>query len=186
MITKIISGGQTGADRGGLDAAIYCKVPHGGWCPKRRKAEDGIIPIEYRLTEMESGEYLTRTQANVIDSDATLIFSHGPLSGGSLQTAKYAHHLEKPYHVIDLLRTSRTKTVEEIVRWLAGDAKLTNHDENQASPPLDCILNVAGSRESHAPGIQDAVFCLMVDVLIKVNPVSQHFYSLEKANTALS
>ena len=124
MITKIISGGQTGADRGGLDAAIHCKVPHGGWCPKRRKAEDGVIPSEYHLTEMESAEYLPRTQANVIDSDATLIFTHGPLSGGSLKTAEYVHQLEKPYHEIDLLHMSRSNAVKEIVRWLAGDTDL--------------------------------------------------------------
>ena len=73
MITKIISGGQTGADRGGLDAAMHCDWPHGGWCPKGRKAEDGVIPVEYHLTEMLTSAYLPRTQANVIDSDATVI-----------------------------------------------------------------------------------------------------------------
>jgi len=83
MITKLISGGQTGADRGGLDAAIHCDLPHGGWCPKGRKAEDGVIPAEYHLTEMLTDKYLPRTQANVIDSDATVIFTYGPLSGDS-------------------------------------------------------------------------------------------------------
>ncbi len=186
MIIKIVSGGQTGADRGGVDAAIYCKIPHGGWCPRGRRAEDGIAPVEYHLIEMESDEYLPRTQANVIDSDATLLFTRGTLSGGSLKTAEYAHHLEKPYHVIDLSRRLRSKAVQEIVHWLSGDPSLTDHDEYQASPPLECILNVAGSRESHAPGIQDAVFRLMVDVLIEVNSVSKNVYSLGKANTALS
>lgn len=185
MITKIVSGGQSGTDRGGLDAAIYFQLPHGGWCPKGRKAEDGIIPLDYHLTEMESEEYLARTQANVIDSDAALIFTHGPLSGGSLKTAEYAHHLEKPYHEIDLLLISRSHAVEAIVRWLAGEADLTDHDEYQASPPLACILNVAGSRESHASGIQDAVFRLMVDVLIEVNPSCKNFYRLGQANRVL-
>jgi len=64
MITKIISGGQTGADRGGLDAAIYCEMPHGGWCPKERKAEDGVIPAKYYLKEMLADTYLPRTKAN--------------------------------------------------------------------------------------------------------------------------
>ncbi len=54
MITKLISGGQTGADRGGLDAAIHCGLPHGGWCPKGRKAEDGVIPVEYHLHEIST------------------------------------------------------------------------------------------------------------------------------------
>jgi len=186
MITKIISGGQTGADRGGLDAAIHCDLPHGGWCPKGRKAEDGIIPSEYHLNEMASAEYLPRTKANVFDSDATVIFTYGLLSGGSLKTVMYAHHLEKPYHDIDLLRTTPKKAVVEIMRWLAGDEELNDYDEYVACPPLACVLNVAGSRESHAPGIQEAVFRLMVDVLMKVNITSKHFQRLRKAKKVRS
>lgn len=175
MITKIISGGQTGADRGGLEAAIHCGIPHGGWCPKGRIAEDGAIPADYSLNEMASPEYLPRTKANVVDSDATVIFTYGPLSGGSLQTATYAHHLEKPYHDVDLKRTTRGRVVEGIVRWLGGDDELNDYDEYHARPPLECILNVAGSRESHTPGMQDAVFQLMVDVLTQVNPSCKHY-----------
>ena len=182
MITKIISGGQTGADRGGLDAAIHCELPHGGWCPKGRKAEDGVIPDEYHLTEMLSAEYLARTKANVIDSDATVIFTYGPPSGGSLQTITYAHHLEKPYHEVDLSDTTQRQAVEEIMFWLAGDVELNDYDEYVACPPpLACILNVAGSRESQAPGIQEAVFHLMVEVLISVNITSEHFIRLGEA-----
>ncbi len=178
MLTKIVSGGQTGADRGGLDAAIHCELPQGGWCPKGRKAEDGSIPLDYHLTEMASAEYLPRTQANVIDSDATVILTYGPMSGGSLQTATYAHHLAKPYLDVDLLITTRRKAVEEIVRWLAGDAELNDYDEYIAKPPSACSLNVAGSRESRAPGLQEAVFRLLVDVLIQVNPACKNFYRL--------
>jgi len=90
MITKLISGGQTGADRGGLDSAIHCDLPHGGWCPKGRRAEDGVSPAEYHVTEMLTDKYLPRTQANVIDSDAMVIFTYGPL-GGSLKTPMYTH-----------------------------------------------------------------------------------------------
>jgi len=181
MITKIISGGQTGADRGGLDAAIHCEIPHGGWCPMGRKAEDGVIPVEYHLTEMATPEYIPRTKANVFDSDATVIFTYGPFTGGSLKTVTYAHYLEKPYHEVDLLRTTDRQAVEEIVRWLAGEAELNDYDEYVAKPSEACILNIAGSRESHAPGIQDAVFRLMVDVLSKVNLTSKHFHRLKKA-----
>ena len=185
MITKIISGGQTGADRGGLDAAIHCQWPHGGWCPKGRKAEDGVIPVKYHLKEMASPEYLPRTKANVVDSDATIIFTYGPPTGGSLKTAAYAHHLKKPYHEVDLLHTPPKNTVIEIMRWLAGDEELNDYDEYvTCPPPLEFILNVAGSRESHAPGIQEAVFQLMVDVLIKVNSFeSKHFIRLREAKS---
>jgi hypothetical protein len=188
MITKIISGGQTGADRGGLDAAIYCDWPHGGWCPKGRKAEDGVIPEPYQLKEMLTEKYLPRTQANVIDSDATVIFTYGPLTGGSLKTATYAHHLEKPWHEVDLSRTTQKKAILQIMMWLAGDEELNDYDEYVAfPPPLECVLNVAGSRESHAPGIQEAVFQLMVDVLIDVNRYeSKHFHKLRKARRVRS
>ena len=75
MITKIISGGQTGADRAALDFAIKMKIPHGGWIPKGRLAEDGPLPEKYQLLEMSTTSYPKRTEQNVIDSDATLILS---------------------------------------------------------------------------------------------------------------
>ena len=72
---KIISGGQTGADRAALDAAISLGVGYGGSVPPGRKAEDGIVPLEYtQLTELSSGSYSARTEKNIVDSDATLIF----------------------------------------------------------------------------------------------------------------
>ena len=73
MIEKIISGGQTGADRAALDWAIASGVPHGGWCPKGRKAEDGPIPSCYTLTESPSANYLQRTEWNARDADGTAV-----------------------------------------------------------------------------------------------------------------
>src|SRR5687768_1765349 len=72
---KIISGGQTGADRAALDFAIAHGLGHGGWCPRGRRAEDGPIPDRYRLRETAEADYAVRTRENVMDSDATLIFS---------------------------------------------------------------------------------------------------------------
>ena len=87
-ITKIVSGGQTGADRAALDWAIEYEIPHGGWCPKGRLAEDGAIPAQYRLQESQSKNYLQRTEWNVRDTDGTVIFTMEPhLSGGSKRTA---------------------------------------------------------------------------------------------------
>jgi hypothetical protein len=51
MIRKLISGAQTGADRASLDWAIFHDIPHGGWCPKGRKAVDGVISPHYQVTE---------------------------------------------------------------------------------------------------------------------------------------
>jgi hypothetical protein len=84
--SKIISGGQTGADQGALDAAIELDIPHGGWAPKGRKTEAGPLSPKYQLNEMPSASYPARTEHNVVDSDGTLILSHVPLTGGSVFT----------------------------------------------------------------------------------------------------
>jgi len=161
-IIKIISGGQTGADRGGLDAAITCRIPHGGWCPKGRRSEDGIIPDKYQLQETASSGYLKRTEQNVVDSDATLIFTIGKLSGGSLRTMEFAQKHNKPVLHINLAEYPRKETVCWILRWFQGDI-------NKPTPPRNCVLNVAGQRESKAPGIQEKAKEIIADVLKIVN-----------------
>ncbi len=86
MVSKIVSGGQTGVDRAALDAAIKLGIAHGGWVPKGRLAEDGPLPETYRMRETASAAYSERTERNVIDSDGTLIISRGELTGGSEAT----------------------------------------------------------------------------------------------------
>ncbi len=148
-ITRMISGGQTGADRAALDAAISCGVPHGGWCPKGRLAEDGIIPEKYTLREMETESYSERTKANVEAADLTLIFSHGPLTGGSLLTQQFAEELGKFCVHIDLSETFQP--LEKVTDIFPRVGKV--------------VLNVAGSRASNDPEIYDAVYAVMVRVL---------------------
>src|SRR5229473_8136967 len=101
FVQRIISGGQTGADRAALDWAIENGVPHGGWCPKGRLAEDGRIDIRYQLQEAPSSGYPQRTEWNVRDSDGTVIFSIAPvLTGGSKQTVNLAMKHQKPlFHI---------------------------------------------------------------------------------------
>jgi hypothetical protein len=97
MIKKIVSGGQTGADRAGLDVAIRWGFPYGEWCRKGRNAEDGIIGGQYQLVETPSASHLQRTEWNVRDSDATVIFTLAPtLTGGSKRTAEFAEKHRKP------------------------------------------------------------------------------------------
>lgn len=94
----IVSGGQSGADLAGLDWAIEHQVAHGGWCPKGRKTEDGPLSEAYQLVETPSAAYLQRTEWNVRDSDATIIFTlTEKLDGGSRRTADFAEKLGKPY-----------------------------------------------------------------------------------------
>lgn len=105
---RIISGGQTGADRAALDWAIEHGIAHGGWCPKGRLAEDGTIPSRYGLRQTPSCDYEQRTAWNVRDADGTVIFSIGPdLSGGSLFTAAVAAELGKPF--LHLAMTGETR-----------------------------------------------------------------------------
>jgi Circularly permutated YpsA SLOG family len=93
----IVSGGQTGADRAALDWALAHGVNCGGWCPKGRLAEDGPIDLKYPLKETPSESYSERTEWNVRDSDATVIFSITPeLSGGSKEPLELAHRHDKP------------------------------------------------------------------------------------------
>ena len=95
---QIVSGGQTGADRAGLDWAIEHGVQHGGWCPKGRRAEDGGIPARYQLRETPSPTYIQRTEWNVRDSDGTVIFSTVErLTAGPLRTLEFAIRLHKPH-----------------------------------------------------------------------------------------
>lgn len=133
---KIVSGGQTGVDRGALDAAIELGIPHGGWCPGGRLAEDGTIPPRYRLTETDSPEYHVRTEQNVLDSDATLILCRGPLRGGTKLTRELAERYAKPCLVVDLDQPPEPDAVR---LWIV---------ESRAD-----TLNVAGPRESQSPGI---------------------------------
>lgn len=150
LITAIVSGGQTGADRGGLDAAIQLGLGHGGWAPKGWRAEDGVIPEIYRahMRESVSEDYGVRTRLNVQDSDGTLIISFGEeLTGGSEYTAKQARAQRKPCKHLVLPARGDTR-IPDAVR----SAALQWVNENRIS-----ILNVAGPRESKEAGLQTAV-----------------------------
>ena len=93
MIKKIISGGQTGADRSALDFALKYFIPHGDWIPKGRITEDGPLPDKYQLKEMPTASYPARNEQNVIDSNGTLIFSRGKPTGGTDYTRKQVMYI---------------------------------------------------------------------------------------------
>ena len=140
---KIVSGGQTGVDRAGLDAAIALGLPYGGWVPSGRMAEDGVVPPIYEgMEEYSTPGYPARTKANVRDSDATLILVESlPLSKGTALTLRTAENIRKPHKVVCI---NAEGAVEETQAWLETFQEL--------SRPL--VLNIAGPRESGCPGIQ--------------------------------
>lgn len=155
-ITKIISGAQTGADRAGIDAAMAMAFPYGGKIPAGRRAEGEPVPEHYdQLEVLPERNYLVRTEANVEDSDVTLVFTRGAPNSGSKRTIEFAWKHAKPVLHIDLGYTGMDYSIVAnlIITWL------------ESSKLDDIIINVAGSRESSCAGIHELVFHSMIEVI---------------------
>lgn len=152
MIKKIISGGQTGADQAALDTAIKWNVPHGGWVPRGRLTEAGRLPDKYNMQEMPTGSYPARTEQNVINSDGTLIISHGPLTDGSKHTKEMALKHDKPFLHINLNEIDSSRAAGQVHEWITKSKIET--------------LNVAGPRSSNDPSIYQAVMHVLTIVIV--------------------
>ena len=133
---KIISGGQTGVDRAALDVALELNLECGGFCPKGRRSEDGVIPEKYPLTETATAEYSERTELNVKTSDGTLILIDKHADKGTELTNDLCKVYRKPYVIVDVSANFRH---ENILQWITKNNIY--------------VLNIAGSRESSSPGI---------------------------------
>lgn len=156
MICKVISGGQTGVDRGALDAAMVCGLLTGGWCPRGRRAEDGIIPGRYTLQEADSVDYDRRTRLNVEAAGGTLILCRNPaLMGGTQLTWDWAGRAGKPVQIFVLPATGPPDEPGDLRAWLTG---------------LHDTVNIAGPRESQEPGIQSQVRELLIPVFQAMSP----------------
>jgi len=150
--SEIWSGGQTGVDRAGWDAALAAGLPIDGWLPRGRRAEDGVVPASYGpLRETPTDDWAERTTANVRDSDATLILFRGKLTGGTAFTHAEAVRLGKPVLAVDIESHGTAVLAGRIRDWLAslGGER----------------LNIAGPRESKVPGIHDAAAAVLRIVL---------------------
>jgi catechol 2,3-dioxygenase-like lactoylglutathione lyase family enzyme len=132
----IVSGGQTGVDRGALEAALALNVPCGGWCPKDRMAEDGPIAARFPLKELAGG-YSERTQRNVVDSDGTVIIFFSELEGGTQHTLSFCIDTPRPYCLIDACEMPQVSAARRIFEFVRA------HDIKR--------LNVAGPRASKQP-----------------------------------
>lgn len=144
MLARIVSGGQTGVDRGALDAALALGFACGGWCPAGRRAEDGTIDTRYPLVELAGG-YAARTRRNVADSDGTVIIHFGPLEGGTRLTRDICKEHAKPCLEIDGELSPPEPAASRIAAFVR---------QRQIR-----VLNVAGPRASKVPGARDYAEC---------------------------
>lgn len=144
MLKRIISGGQTGADIAGVDAAIECGLPYGGTVPKGRKCENGVIPLTYtEFVESISSDYIPRTKLNIRNSGGTAIFCRNkPLTSGSRMTYEIATQYGRPCIVFYM---------DEQLGFIGNEHYLATF----ISSKNITVLNVAGSRESKDPGIYE-------------------------------
>ena len=157
MVSRIVSGGQTGVDRGALNAAMAAGLSAGGWCPQGRRAEDGRVPDIYPVNELESRRYRDRTERNVRDSDATLILSqNSALSGGTALTRTLAAKHGKPFLVFPI---ATGIDPQPVVDWVRKEGVT--------------VLNVAGPRESEEPGIQALSEAFVASVLTRLQERGQ-------------
>jgi hypothetical protein len=157
MVTlKVISGGQTGADRAALDVAMELGLPTGGFCTKGRHAEDGRIPDRYPLVETESYEYPVRTRANVMAAHGCLWFGNPHSPGGKLTLGLCANVAFIPMFVV----LGQIKPID-VTRWIVGH--LLDGEEDAVT------LLVAGNRESKSPGIYARTKAFLLDAL---NPIA--------------
>lgn len=158
-VITIVSGGQTGADRAALDFAIDHYLPHGGWCPRGRRAEDGTIDERYQLSETASASYHVRTRQNVQDTDATVIFTLAEKpTGGTALTKRLALEEDKP--LLHLARAGHAR---------AGSATATRSDAVALNEFVAAHnvrrLNIAGPRASQEPAIAAYVWSVLAAAL---------------------
>jgi hypothetical protein len=149
MLKLIISGGQSGADLGGLLAAEVLGIKTGGEAPLGFRTERGrqmILQSRYGLHEGQSHGYAFRTMNNVINSDATLIVATDFTSKGTRQTIAYCNQFNKPIFLLQVGSILFEKSIREFVQNIE-------------------VLNVAGNRESVSPGITIATRDLLIRAL---------------------
>lgn len=150
----LVSGGQSGVDRAALDVAVQLALPYAGWCPKGGLAEDfpeppGLLAVYPRLRETPTARFAERTRWNVRDSDATLVLTLADAldrSNGTRMAVDHAAALGRPTLVVDTETSDAPDAIREFLSRFG-------------------LVNVAGPRESNAPGIYDAAVRVLTEAL---------------------
>jgi hypothetical protein len=146
----IISGGQTGADLGGLVGAERCGITTGGCAPRDFKTENGtqtILKTRFGLFAHPSPKYRDRTKENAEKADATIIFATNPESVGTKLTIELCEHFGKPWVLLNPYDDNVIQNASTFI------------DEERPT-----ILNIAGHRESLSPGIAKKVASIVTAV----------------------
>lgn len=148
-LERVISGGQTGADRAALVAARAVGVPTGGWMPKGFLAHDGTHPefaTRYGVQETDYSRYQPRTARNVKGSDATVRIATNWDSAGEVLTLDLCRANQKPH--LDV--TPGEQAPATVAAWItANDIR---------------VLNVAGNSEQTSPGIEEFAIGFLTEV----------------------
>lgn len=160
MVKKIISGGETGAERAALDVAVELDIPYSGWIPQGRKTEDPLLPPRYQLREIPDEGYGKGQEQNVIDSEGTLILSHGDLTGYSAFTRQVAEKRGRPWIHIDFSNRSAFSSAQLVNAWIIKYG-------------IE-IVHITGSDSSEDPDIYDAAQRFLKAV-IALNMVTTSF-----------
>jgi hypothetical protein len=121
MLKKIISGCQPGVETAALDAALKLDIPHAGWAYKRKRAEDGVLPEQYNLKTVDVPSYHSRLEKNIIDSDGTVILTHGQLIIGSKIIKEFAKKHNKSCLYVDLTECSLNHAISSIRKWITNN-----------------------------------------------------------------
>jgi hypothetical protein len=118
MFKKIISGGQPGAEKAALDAALKLGVPHSGWAYKGRKTEEGHLPEQYKVKETIDKSFSSRIEKNVLDAAGVVIFSYGKLIIGLKMVEELASKHKRPCLHVDLNESPRNIAAATIRAWM--------------------------------------------------------------------
>ena len=174
LISKIVSGGQTGVDRGALEAAFDLGFPYGGLIPKGRLAEDGIVPLKFdQMEESSNKNYIFRTEWNVVHSDATLIITpyddehpdgQSALSGGTKRTYDFADKHTKP--CLTMFNMEAADNIDHTLCWL-------KHVKETYGLKDGVVLNVAGPRESKRKGVQAITYKFISNLIQAATSVDE-------------
>jgi putative molybdenum carrier protein len=183
-LIRIVSGGQTGVDRGALDAALDLGVECGGWCPTGRLAEDGMIPERYPVIELTDGGYAERTAQNVADSNGTLVISNGEPIGGTRETVERCVETQKPHLIIDCKLLTINQAIDLALGFVSQLSSRANASEltNVRTQPtakkalgrrgdldMTIVLNVAGPRVSQWPEGHTLTYQIMSAILRRIS-----------------